>query len=82
MQILDRFGARILEDTKESMVVEVTGSEEGIDDFIQALRPHGILELTRTGRIAMIRGLPAQRAAAADAPGLYNPKVREEASTL
>jgi len=36
--------------------VEVTGDEGKVDAMIRMLRPHGIKELARTGKIAMVRG--------------------------
>jgi acetolactate synthase-1/3 small subunit len=37
-------------------VVEISGTENKIEGFIDMVRPFGILELVRTGRIAMVRG--------------------------
>jgi len=42
--------------TQESLVVEISGTEGKIDAFIEMMRPYGILELARTGRIALVRG--------------------------
>ncbi len=39
------------------MMVEISGQEKKIEAFIDAVRPYGIRELARTGRIAMVRGL-------------------------
>ena len=38
------------------MIVEVTGDEGKVDAMVGMLRPHGIKELVRTGKIAMARG--------------------------
>jgi acetolactate synthase-1/3 small subunit len=37
--------------------VEIAGPETKIDSFVELLRPYGIRELVRTGRIAMLRGM-------------------------
>jgi acetolactate synthase-1/3 small subunit len=37
-------------------MIEATGSEDKIDGLIEVLRPYGIIELVRTGRVAMVRG--------------------------
>jgi acetolactate synthase-1/3 small subunit len=37
-------------------VIEVTGTEDKIDGLLDVLRPYGILEMVRTGRVAMARG--------------------------
>jgi acetolactate synthase-1/3 small subunit len=42
------------------MVLESTGTEDKIDGFVEVLRPYGILEMARTGRVAMTRGTPKQ----------------------
>ncbi len=39
------------------MMIEVSGQESKIEAFIELMRPKGILELARTGRIALIRGI-------------------------
>ena len=56
MSTLEAAHARVLEESSESMVVEVTGAEEIIDSFIEDVRSYGILEVTRTGRVAMTHG--------------------------
>ena len=43
------------------MIIEISGTEEKIEGFIELMRPLGILELVRTGRIAMVRGSPPTR---------------------
>ena len=45
----------------DSVVVEISGTEKKIEGFIELMRPLGILELVRTGRIAMVRGSPPTR---------------------
>jgi acetolactate synthase I/III small subunit len=56
MRVLEAFRARVLEVAAESLVIEATGPEDAIDSLIEGMRPYGILELTRTGRVAMTRG--------------------------
>ena len=56
-QLVDIFRAQIIDVSHESMTVEITGTEDKVDSLIEILRPFGIKELTRTGRIAMVRGL-------------------------
>ena len=41
------------------MIVEISGQERKIEAFIELMRPFGIVELVRTGRIAMVRGATA-----------------------
>ena len=40
----------------ESLVVEITGTEDKIESLVEVMRPFGIIEMVRTGRIAMERG--------------------------
>ena len=40
-------------------MIEISGQERKIEAFIELMRPFGIIELVRTGRIAMVRGTEA-----------------------
>lgn len=51
------YRGRIVDVSPESMMIEISGQEKKIEAFIDVLRPYGIRELVRTGRIAMVRGL-------------------------
>jgi acetolactate synthase I/III small subunit len=61
LQIVDVFRARVVDVTNGSVIVEVTGTEDKIDGLIEVLRPYGIIEMVRTGIVAMSRraGAPA-----------------------
>jgi acetolactate synthase-1/3 small subunit len=50
------FRGRIVDVGADQMMVEISGQEKKIEAFIDAVRPYGIRELARTGRIAMVRG--------------------------
>lgn len=56
MQIVEIFRCRIVDIGKRSLIVEATGDEEKIEAIIRSLRPFGIQELVRTGKVAMVRG--------------------------
>jgi acetolactate synthase-1/3 small subunit len=43
--------------TNASFIIEITGDEEKIEGFIDVLRPFGIIEMVRTGTVAMARGV-------------------------
>lgn len=60
MQLCEAFRARIVDVGPDSLTVESTGAQDKIDGLIEALRPLGIVELVRTGAVAMTRGLPAE----------------------
>ncbi|OGO52561.1 MAG: acetolactate synthase small subunit [Chloroflexi bacterium RBG_16_68_14] len=59
IEIVDIFRAKIVDVAPESLIIEVTGTEDKIDAIFEMLRPYGIKELVRTGRIAMTRGAAA-----------------------
>ena len=56
MQTVDVFRARILDVTNNSFIIEVTGDEEKINGFVEVLKPLGIIEMVRTGKVTMARG--------------------------
>ena len=56
LEIVDIFRAKIVDVSADSVIVEVTGTEEKVDAFLEMVGPYGITELVRTGRIAMTRG--------------------------
>ena len=55
-QLCDIFRARIVDVSSESMILELTGNEEKIENFTEVLRPYEIVEMVRTGVVAMGRG--------------------------
>ncbi len=60
MQIVDIFRANIVDVASDSVTVEATGDEDKIDSLLSLLRSFGIREISRTGRIAMTRGISSQ----------------------
>jgi acetolactate synthase-1/3 small subunit len=56
IQIVGIFRANIIDVAYDSLTIEITGDEDKVDSLINLLRPFGIKEIARTGRIAMIRG--------------------------
>ncbi|MGH9460749.1 MAG: acetolactate synthase small subunit [Vicinamibacteria bacterium] len=59
LQIVNVFRARVVDVVTDAMVVEITGSEDKIEGLVDVLRPFGIIEMARTGTIAMRRGAEA-----------------------
>jgi acetolactate synthase-1/3 small subunit len=59
MQLVDVYRARIVDVSPESLVIEATGAEDKIDSLVEVLRPYGVIEMVRTGRVAMARGAAA-----------------------
>jgi acetolactate synthase-1/3 small subunit len=58
--LVEMFRGRVVDISSESLMVEISGQERKIEAFIDLMRPYGILELARTGRIALVRGRPGQ----------------------
>ncbi len=56
VQLADIYRAKVVDVCAESMILEVTGPEAKIDSIADMLQPYGILEMVRTGLVAMVRG--------------------------
>jgi len=56
MQMADVFRARVVDVTPGSLIVEVTGDEQKVNGLVEVLKPLGIIEMVRTGAVAMSRG--------------------------
>ncbi len=55
-ELADIFRGRIVDVAPEMVMIEMAGEETKLEAFIEMMRPFGIIELVRTGRIAMVRG--------------------------
>jgi acetolactate synthase-1/3 small subunit len=55
MQICDIFRAKIVDVQHADLSIEVTGAEDKVEKFLQLMEPFGILDITRTGKVAMPR---------------------------
>ncbi len=71
LQLAHVFRARVVDVAPESVIVEITGTEDKIDGLLEVLRPYGVLEMVRTGRVAMSRGSKAAAVAANGGGNLY-----------
>ncbi len=60
MQIVDAFRARVVDVGLDTLMIEVTGTEDKVNGLLEVLRPFGVAEMVRTGRVAMVRGLTQQ----------------------
>jgi acetolactate synthase-1/3 small subunit len=58
----EMFRGRVVDVTHDTLVIEVSGQEGKIEAFIDLMRPYGIIELARTGRIALVRGTAETKA--------------------
>ncbi len=58
--LVEMFRGRVVDISPANLMVEISGQESKIEAFIELMRPYGIMELARTGRIALVRGTPGQ----------------------
>jgi acetolactate synthase-1/3 small subunit len=69
IEVVNLFRGRVVDVAPTSLIVELAGTEEKVEAFIELIRPYGIKELARTGVIAMARGTQPAKPAASAAPG-------------
>lgn len=74
-ELVQIFRGRVVDVAPEGVIVEISGQEKKVEAFIDLMRPFGIIELVRTGRIAMVRGV-----ARTGEEGNIRPYVEEPAS--
>ena len=55
LQIVEVFRGKIIDISPKTLTVEATGSEDKVDAIISMLRPYGLKEVARTGRVALKR---------------------------
>jgi acetolactate synthase-1/3 small subunit len=58
MQFAEIFGAKIVDVSRRALTIEVTGTQDKIDSFERMIRPHGLIEMARTGEVAITRSRP------------------------
>jgi acetolactate synthase-1/3 small subunit len=68
VHLVDVFRARIVDLAPDSLTIEITGGEDKIDGLLEVLRPYGVIEMARTGRLAMTRASRATAASRAALP--------------
>ncbi len=69
IEVVNLFRGKVVDVAPASLIVELAGTEEKVEAFVELIRPYGIKELARTGVIAMARGTQATKPVAAAAPG-------------
>jgi acetolactate synthase-1/3 small subunit len=70
MRLCDVFRARVVDVGPEALVAEITGAAEKIEGLVDVLRPFGVLEMVRTGAVAMLRSAePASQSVRPPPPG-------------
>jgi len=56
LRLAEAFRAKVIDATIESFIFELTGASRKIDDFVELMRPIGLVEVSRTGVAAITRG--------------------------
>lgn len=56
LKIADTYSAQVIDSTNESFVFEIVGSSETLDKFIELMKPLGLVDVSRTGIVAIARG--------------------------
>jgi len=59
-EVVERYRAETIETGGNAVIIEATGSETKIDELVRALEPFGVLEMVRSGRIAMAKSTSAE----------------------
>lgn len=59
--LVDIFRGKIIDVSRTAIMIEISGTEEKVQAFVDVLRPYGIIELARTGRIALVRSSVDER---------------------
>ena len=65
IEMVNLYRAKVIDVAKDSLMIEITGTEQKIESLIELLRPYGIKEMARTGVIAMARGMQTAKDEAA-----------------
>src|SRR5206468_3843609 len=69
IETINMFRGKVVDVAKKSVTVELSGNEQKLSAFVELMKPYEILELSRTGVIAMARGMQIQRERAATVTG-------------
>jgi acetolactate synthase I/III small subunit len=75
-ELVEIFRGRIVDVGEDEVMIEISGRENKIEAFIERIRPFGITELVRSGRIAMVRG-GSRKAGNHDGPQLHDSTIRK-----
>ena len=67
-ELVEIFRGQIVDVSAEHVMIEISGKEQKIESFIEAVRPFGIIEMVRAGRIALLRGNESSEVAANEQP--------------
>jgi acetolactate synthase-1/3 small subunit len=60
-ELVEIFRGRVVDVGEDEVMIEISGRENKVQAFIERVRPYGITELVRSGRIAMVRSAGAKK---------------------
>jgi acetolactate synthase-1/3 small subunit len=78
LQLVEIFRSNVVDVSPDSVIIEVTGDEEKVDSLLRILKPFGVREVMRTGRVGLMRGM--SKSLALDSrgrPGLGNGRTTD-----
>ncbi len=75
MKLAEVFRARVVDVAPESLILESTGTSDKIAGLLDVLRPFGLIEVARSGHVAMVRGVQTQARTADDRRGRRHRRV-------
>ncbi|MBF8267708.1 MAG: acetolactate synthase [Dehalococcoidia bacterium] len=67
LQLVEIFRSNVVDVSPDSVIIEVTGDEDKVDSLLRILKPFGVREVMRTGRVGLMRGMV--KSLAMDDPG-------------
>jgi acetolactate synthase-1/3 small subunit len=73
MEIVRVFRARVVDLATDSLIIEITGAEDKVHALVDVLRPFGIVEMVRTGRVVMTRGMASRASEEPEQPKVFAP---------
>lgn len=75
-ELVEIFRGRVVDVGEDQIMIEISGRENKIEAFIERMRPFGIIELVRTGRIAMVRSATTDEDDA-ESPRIHDSSIRK-----
>ncbi len=60
LRLVEIFGAQVVDVSRDTYTIELTGDEDQVDAFLELIKPLGVKEMARTGRVAMVRALQGE----------------------
>jgi|SRR5690554_312895 len=61
LQIVDIFRAKIVDVSRGAVIIEVTGEQDKVEAILSLLKPYGVVEIARTGKVALVRSAVSHR---------------------